>query len=77
MAQLLVRNVDEELVRALKDRAAKKRRSAEAEHRDILREALASRRKGATLKALLLTMPDAGDDGDFARPRDLGRKTRW
>jgi plasmid stability protein len=38
---MLVRNVDEELVRRLKMRAARHNRSAEAEHREILREALA------------------------------------
>lgn len=76
MAQLIVRNLDDELVRALKVRAAKRRRSAEAEHREILREALAGRRRGKTLKALLLEMPPVGDDADFSRPRDLGRKTR-
>lgn len=76
MAQLIVRNLDDQLVRALKVRAAQRRRSAEAEHREILREALAGRRRGKTLKALLLEMPSVGDDADFSRPRDLGRKTR-
>lgn len=76
MGQLIVRNVEDELVRALKIRAAQKRRSAEAEHREILREALAPRRRGKTLKDLLLEMPGVGDDSDFARPRDLGRKAR-
>ena len=37
---LHVRNVDDELARALKKRAAEKGRSAEAEHRAILRQAL-------------------------------------
>ena len=76
MGQLIVRNVDDELIHALKVRAAQRRRSAEAEHREILREALASRRKRRTLKDLLVEIPDVGDDADFARPRDLGRKTR-
>lgn len=76
MGQLIVRNVDDELIRALKMRAAQKRRSAEAEHREILREALAARRKGKTLKDLLLDMPSAGDDADFERPREFGRRTR-
>ena len=40
MAQLTARKVSEELVGALKRRAAARRRSAEAEHRDILRTAL-------------------------------------
>ncbi len=42
MAQLVVRNLDEELVRRLKLRAAEHGRSAEAEHREILRQALAA-----------------------------------
>ncbi len=40
MAQLLVRQVDEVLVEALKRRAAAHHRSAEAEHRAILESAL-------------------------------------
>ena len=77
MGQLIVRNVDDRLIRALKVRAVEKHRSAEAEHREILREALAPRRRGKTLKAFLLDMPSVGDDADFERPRDIGRKTRW
>jgi antitoxin FitA len=40
MAQLLVRGVPEDVVEALKRRAAEHDRSAEAEHRIILEEAL-------------------------------------
>jgi plasmid stability protein len=40
MAQLLLRNLDEDLVRRLQARAEMNRRSAEAEHRAILEEAL-------------------------------------
>lgn len=40
MKPLTVRNVDEQVVRALKQRAAAHGRSAEAEHREILRRAL-------------------------------------
>jgi len=40
MAQLTVRNVPEEVVRALRVRAARQGRSAEAEHRLLLAEAL-------------------------------------
>jgi antitoxin FitA len=47
MATLTVRNLDEELVRKLRIRAAEHGRSAEAEHREILREAL----KGGSRKA--------------------------
>ena len=40
MAQLTVRNVDDAIAAALKERAMKAGRSAEAEHRRILEEAL-------------------------------------
>ncbi len=40
MAQLTVRNVDDTIAAALKERAMKSGRSAEAEHRKILEEAL-------------------------------------
>lgn len=43
MAQLTVRNVDDDVAAALKARAAKSGRSAEAEHRKILEEALRPR----------------------------------
>ena len=71
MAQLLVRGIDSEIVRALKVRAARHGHSAEEEHRRILRAALEP--AGESLKDLLLAMPDVGEDSDFARPEDLGR----
>ena len=40
MATLTVRNLDEEIVRRLRIRAAEQGRSAEAEHREILRATL-------------------------------------
>lgn len=73
MAQLIVRNLEDEVVRELKLRAVRHGRSAEEEHREILRRALAPRRPAETLKELLLRMPDVGDDRDFERPPDLGR----
>jgi plasmid stability protein len=42
MAQLTVRGLDEDLIQKLKVRAAANGRSAEAEHREILKEALAA-----------------------------------
>lgn len=45
MANLLVRGVDEAIVRALKERAGEHGQSAEAEHRAILAEALARPRR--------------------------------
>lgn len=40
MASLHVRNVDDEIVALLKERATRHGRSAEAEHREILQDAL-------------------------------------
>jgi plasmid stability protein len=62
MAQLTVRSVKDLIVRALKQRAAAHGRSAEAEHRDILRKALLeaeesfSARAGALRRRLRSTM---------------------
>lgn len=75
MAQLIVRNLDDEIVARLRQRAAKHRRSTEAEHREILREALLpARRRRSSLKEHLLSMPDVGADEDFARSPDRPRK---
>jgi antitoxin FitA len=74
MAQLIVRNLDEEIVTRLRQRAAKHRRSTEAEHREILREVLLPPRSRSSLKEHLLAMPDAGTDRDFERRPDRPRK---
>lgn len=76
MAQLIVRKIEDDLVRALKLRAARHGRSAEAEHREILRETLKPRRPGKTLKELLLEMPTVGEDKDFERRPDRGRRVK-
>ena len=66
MAQLIVRNLPEELVRALKQRAAKRNRSAEQEHREILQAALRGPRR-KPLAEVLASMPNVGKDSDFVR----------
>jgi plasmid stability protein len=48
MSTLTVRNLDEDLVRRLRIRAAENGRSAEAEHREILRAALAGEARPPT-----------------------------
>lgn len=73
MAQLLVRDLEPEIARELKLRAARHDRSAEEEHREILRHSLRPGGPQASLKRLLLEMPDAGEDRDFERPPDHGR----
>ena len=71
--QLLVREVDETLVKALKLRAAKNGRSTEAEHRLILEKALRGPRK-ITLAEALTKIPPYGEDEDFLRQDDSGNK---
>jgi plasmid stability protein len=73
MAQLIVRNIGEDVVRALKRRAARNGRSAEAEHRDILRGVLEQEVDRPSFKDMLLSMPDVGRDVDFSRIPDLPR----
>jgi len=69
MAQLIVRNVDDDLVGRLRRRAAEHGWSAEEEHRRILRRALRSEE----LLEHLQQMPDVGVDDDFERPDELPR----
>ena len=71
MANLLVRNVEEEVVDALKARSGRHGVSAEEEHRKILRSALLKPRKKSFSEALL-DIPNAGEEQDFARVQDRG-----
>ena len=63
-----------ELRSLLKLRAAQHGRSMEAEHREILRQALQAPLPKATLKALLSAIPPIGDETDFERIQDRGRE---
>lgn len=76
MSQLIVRNLEADLVQKLRLRAARHGRSAEAEHREILREALADPAPRQSLKELLLAMPRVGTDADFEQPRPRTRRVR-
>lgn len=69
MGNLVVRNMDENIVKALKERAGRAGRSAEAEHRLILAAALQKGRK-KSFAQVLAEMPDVGLDGDFERRQD-------
>lgn len=69
MPNLIVRNVDAAIVKALKARAGKRGTSAEAEHREILRQALLGPRR-RTFAEVLASMPNVGRDADFARVED-------
>ena len=69
MSKLLVRDLEPEVVKALKQRAAKHGRSAEAEHREILKQALLGTQK-KSFAQVLASMPNVGEDSDFDRVDD-------
>jgi antitoxin FitA len=74
MAQLLVRNLEDELVRHLKKRAGEHGVSVEEEHRRILREVLLTdtKAKAKSFWQMLSEMPDAGGEELFEREQNLG-----
>ena len=71
MPQLIVRNLEESVVRRLKKRAGEHGISMEEEHRRILREAVGSVAKERSFWEHLSSFPDVGDDSIFERDRSL------
>lgn len=69
MANLVVRNIDDGVVKALKARAGLAGTSAEAEHRKIL-ESVLLRPKKRSLVDALNSIPSVGKDSDFDRKQD-------
>ena len=69
MANLIVRNVTEDIIKALKRRAGRHGTSAEAEHRKILAQALLRPPKRSFAEAIA-AMPNVGRDSDFERVQD-------
>ena len=69
MADLVVHNVDEDIVEALKVRAVQHGVSVECEHRRILEQVLLQPRRKSFAEVLRL-IPDVGNDLDFARVQD-------
>lgn len=78
VAQLIVRNIEDEIVDRLKRRAAAAGVSAEEEHRRILRRALQENRD---FVEHLLSVPQAAEDDDedlFVRQPGTGiREIDW
>ena len=66
MANLIVRNLNPRVVAALKQRAARHGRSAEAEHR-LLLESVLMHPSRMTFAEAIATMPNVGEDDDFRR----------
>ena len=69
MASLVVRNFDDEIVRALKFQASQKGISAEAEHRNLLADALLTPRR-RSFEEVIQSIPPVGRDDDFSRVED-------
>jgi len=69
MANLIVRNIDESIVQALKAKAGAHGISAEAEHRKILEAALLKPVRKSFVE-VLGSMPNVGKDSDFERHQD-------
>jgi len=74
MAQLLVRNLEDAVVQALRRKAAEEGTSVEEAHRRILRIALLSKKPKKSFKEFLLEMPEGGDDSIFDRHRSQSRE---
>ena len=74
MPQLIVRQIEENVVRKLKQQAGDHGISMEEEHRRILRQALlGSTKRKRSFKDFLLAMPNVGKDEDFDREPQLDR----
>ena len=67
MATLTVRQLEDDIVRRLRIQAAEHGRSAEAEHREILRQALTGSRLPSPARRLRSAWPSSG-----AGPQDAG-----
>lgn len=74
MAQLTIRNVDDEVVAALKLRAGQRGRSAEAEVREILRTTLLPPGPSMAFLDFLATMPVDLDEEVLRRSGELPRE---
>ncbi|MBC7637490.1 MAG: hypothetical protein H7251_18045 [Acetobacteraceae bacterium] len=75
MGQLIVRNLDTSIVRALKQRAARAGRAAEAEHRAILEQVLRPETESfadAAARLRARTPPQSSNSADIIR-RDRDR----
>jgi plasmid stability protein len=76
MPQILVRRLDQHIVRRLRAKAATEGVSAEEEARRILRRSLVGEVPDVPLIDFLRTMPDVGDGRIFKRPKRKPRKVK-
>jgi plasmid stability protein len=74
MPQLIVRRIEENVVKKLKQQAGAHGVSMEEEHRRILRQSLLGKaHKRPSFKEALLAMPNVGKDSDFERGPQIER----
>ena len=74
MPQILIRRLDQQVVRKLRAKAASDGISAEEEARRILRRSLVGDTPDMPLIDFLRTMPEVGDSRIFRRPKRKPRK---
>ena len=74
MRQILIRQLDDSVVRKLRAKAAAEGVSAEEEARRILRRSLVGEVPEVPLLDFLRTMPAVDDDRIFARPKRKPRR---
>ena len=75
MAQLIVRKIEDCVVRKLRATAAELGVSVEEAHRRILRKSLLGHADApSSFKAHLRSMPDVGEDALFERARSKSRR---
>lgn len=74
MPQILIRQLDDSVVRKLRAKAAAEGVSAEEEARRILRRSLVGEVPEMPLLDFLRTMPAVDDDRIFARPKRKPRR---
>ena len=76
MPQILIRRLDQQVVRKLRAKAASDGISAEEEARRILRRSLIGDAPVMPLIDFLRTMPEVGDGRIFRRPKHKPRKVK-
>lgn len=76
MPQILIRRLDEHVIRKLRTKAAANGVSAEEQARQILRRSLVGEVPAMSLIDFIRTMPDVGDGHIFRRPKRKPRKVK-
>ena len=76
MPQILIRRLDQHIIRKLRAKAAADGVSAEEEARQILRRSLVGELPAMSLIDFIRTMPEVGDSDIFRRPKRKPRTVK-